>query len=325
MPNDAVKAQVIEQWSVITQTKLIEDGVREERVEEESRRSFNRKMSGETCWDKLCASGIHAQKHRFTRLPFETTVVPRGEKDRSVKSLFAVKPSQVPVMYRDIVSFSSKAPYRSPAPLFEIAAEDRRLIKHCLAIGDVEMAEEWSILARNRKRAGTVAGSMVMGFPLNVQTFQGEQYYTLKPMDKIYWLPVLSPTQWEARHIAWRSPVWLRIRAGRWFKWNHLSVMHPVCEIDTLIKIAARHAFNDIPKAGIVQIGRRRLSRQPLSSWSRATWTATPSLVTAATTFPVIEYILDRDGLVVTATPHSNTNVVPRSLKGWKSDTQYES
>ena len=223
----------------------------------------------------LCASDVHAQKHRFTRLPFETTVVPRGEKDRSVKSLFAVKPSQVLVMYRDMVSFSSKAPYRSPAPLFNIAAEeDRRLIRHCLAIGDVDMAEEswWSILARNRKlilrcrtvhnnmwflSAGTVAGSMVMGFPLNVQTFQNEQYYTSKPMDKIYSLPVLSPTQWEARHIAWRSPLWLRIRAGRWYKENHLFVMHPVCETDTLIKIAARHAFNDIPKAGIVQIGGR--------------------------------------------------------------------
>ena len=95
MPNDAMKARVIERWSGITQTKLIEDGVREERVELESRRSFNRKMSSETCWDKLCASDIHAQKHRFTRLPFETTVVPRAEKDRSVKSLFAVKPSQV--------------------------------------------------------------------------------------------------------------------------------------------------------------------------------------------------------------------------------------
>ena len=33
--------------------------------------------------------------------------------------------------------------------------------------------------------------------------------------------------------------------------------MHPVCEIDTLIEIAARHAFNDIPKAGIAQIGGR--------------------------------------------------------------------
>ena len=61
----------------------------------------------------------------------------------------------------------------------------------------------------------TVAGSMVMGLPLNVQTFQVEQYHTPKPMDKIYWLPVLSPTKWEARHIAWRSPLWLRIRASR--------------------------------------------------------------------------------------------------------------
>ena len=46
----------------------------------------------------------------------------------------------------------------------------------------------------------------------------------------------------------------------------------------------------------------RRPSRQPQSSWSRATWTATPSLVTAATTFPVMKYVLDRDGIVVTAT-----------------------
>ena len=34
------------------------------------------------------------------------------------------------------------------------------------------------------------------GLPTDVQTFQGEQHYTLKPMDKIYWLPVSSPTHW---------------------------------------------------------------------------------------------------------------------------------
>ena len=114
--------------------------------------------------------------------------------------------------------------------------------------------------------AGTVAGAMVMGFPLNVQTFQGEQYYTLKPMDKIYWLPVASPTEWEARHIAWRSPLWLRIRAGRWFKENHLVVMHPVCEIDTLIKIAARHAISRKPASCRLAVDVARMSPTAIAS-----------------------------------------------------------
>ena len=96
-------------------------------------------MSGETCWEKLCASDIHALKHRFTRLLFETTVVLRGEKDRSVKGFFAVKLSQVPVMYREMVSFSAKAFYRSSATLFEIAAEeDRGKNRHSPTVGDVE-------------------------------------------------------------------------------------------------------------------------------------------------------------------------------------------
>ena len=38
-------------------------------------------------------------------------------------------------------------------------------------------------------------------------------------------------------------------------------------------------------------------------------WTATAILVTAATHFQAVEYILDRDALVVIATPHNNANV----------------
>ena len=41
------------QLNCISQSKLIEDGVRDERVEEQSRRSFNTKMSGERCWINL--------------------------------------------------------------------------------------------------------------------------------------------------------------------------------------------------------------------------------------------------------------------------------
>ena len=58
--------------------------------------------------------------------------------------------------------------------------------------------------------------------------------------------------------------------------------------------------------------GPRRPSRSPrqlLSSWSRAPWTATAILVTEATHFPAVKYILDRHGLVVTATPRNGAHV----------------
>ena len=47
-----------------------------------------------------------------------------------------------------------------------------------------------------------------------------------------------------------------------------------------------------------------RSPRQSLVPWSRTTWIATASLVTAATIFLRIKHILDRGGLVVIATPH---------------------
>ena len=88
-----------------------------------------------------------------------------------------------------------------------------------------------------------------MGISLNVQTFQEEQYYTLKPMDKIYWLPVLSPTHWEARHCGCASE-----QAG--------GYRETICSSCTLFARSTRSSrlqrgtpFNDFPKAGIVQIG----------------------------------------------------------------------
>ena len=121
-------------------------------------------MSGETCWDKLCASDIHALTHRFTRLPFETTACRREGQWR-----------QGPLRGEALAGASHVSRFgfflcKGTLPLTRAVIRDRgrgdrRLIRHCLATGDVDMAADswWSILARIPKlilRCRTVHNNM---------------------------------------------------------------------------------------------------------------------------------------------------------------------
>lgn len=53
------------QWSSLSQSKLIEDGFRDQRVEESCRRSFNKYMSGPRTLMVLIKAGTEFIKHRF--------------------------------------------------------------------------------------------------------------------------------------------------------------------------------------------------------------------------------------------------------------------
>ena len=120
-------------YAGLTQTKAIEDGVREERAGEQNT-GFTKVKTGERCWDELVQSSVLHTKHRFKQIPWRDQIVPRGLKTASVSELFRIRPKAVPKEYKNIVTFQQKAPYVSSAPLLHNASvEDRALHRHLRA------------------------------------------------------------------------------------------------------------------------------------------------------------------------------------------------
>ena len=76
-------------WCCISQTKLVEDGIRDQRVGEQ-RSSFNNISSGECTWKRLLGAETDSDKHRFLRVPFEEADIPRNMVSRSAAGLFKV-------------------------------------------------------------------------------------------------------------------------------------------------------------------------------------------------------------------------------------------
>eukprot|EP00971_Amphidinium_carterae_P093460 1849806-Amphidinium_carterae.1 len=68
---DEVREVIRRDWAGVTQTKLIEDGIRTERVAETSK-GFHKRVSDERTWLSLMEDerSEHA-KHRFTPLPVQ--------------------------------------------------------------------------------------------------------------------------------------------------------------------------------------------------------------------------------------------------------------
>lgn len=260
-------------WSGITQSKLVEDGVRDERVDESSRKSFNKTMSGERCWKKLLDAKTEHLKHRFTRLPFETMSVPRGEKDKPVAELFKVHPKDVPKQFKAVIGTSATAPYNSPAPLFVSApVEDAALIQWCVKQKRLDQAHLswWCVLGRldhlllrhPRVFGGkwfiacsTSGNHLLMGIPVTTKNIGGTISYIVEKIDQLYFIPVLSPKEFTARIFEWRSPLWVRVFTGRWMKDNPY-VLWPVGEAGNLLQISVRNGCGDIPKGGLQRICR---------------------------------------------------------------------
>lgn len=120
-------------FSGISQTKLIEYGVRVARVAE-TNKGFNKLLSGEKCWEELIDSGVEHETHRYTRLSWQDEPVPRWVKDKRTTPLFEVQPNTVPKKYKDIVSPKRVAPHFTTSPLLANShVEDKALIRYCIA------------------------------------------------------------------------------------------------------------------------------------------------------------------------------------------------
>ena len=117
------------QFSGVTATKIVEDAVREERVEEG--RVVNKKMSGQRAWNTLVTARLEETKYRFRAVPWSAQEITRGAKDRSTAGLCSPNAKSTPSSFRDIVSAKSSPPYTSLSPSMSIApSEDRALHNH---------------------------------------------------------------------------------------------------------------------------------------------------------------------------------------------------
>ena len=108
----------------ITQTKLVEDLIREERAGEVTN-SGNKTKCPERCWEELLRGSITSGKHHFDDIGWRDENILRGLKDLSCKQLFRVTPGTMPLDFKRVVSFAKKAPYTTAAAgLFGSSVED---------------------------------------------------------------------------------------------------------------------------------------------------------------------------------------------------------
>eukprot|EP00971_Amphidinium_carterae_P121129 2399239-Amphidinium_carterae.2 len=268
--SERLYAHLQQQWRGISQTKLIEDGIRDERVGEQ-RSSFNRISSGETTWQRLLEAQTESKKHRFERVPWEETVVPRGLAQRSVASLFRVRPQTVPSMCRQIVSQSRGSAFYSPSPLrtASLPREDIELLKALRMEDKLDMAPHswWSTLLRSKRllvrhptytknkwvlSMGCVGGSCGMGWPVQAKIIKSEHVYVPSRLEDFVWLPVVDPESWTSMTVEWKSPLYIKLWCGRWAKSG--VMLWPTSEAGSLLRVSAENGFWDIPKSGLVKI-----------------------------------------------------------------------
>ena len=211
-------------WFGITETKLIEDGVRDERVGEQSN-GFNKTTSGSRAWTQLIRSGTDTMKHRFVEVPWASTVVPRSLKDKPIARLFRLQRHRMPKSYREIVTYSRTAPYFSPAPLAQSApAEDLGLMRYlrdnkCWEKGphswlsSLTHTSDFNLMLRHPScygakwfaTIGIVTGTACLALPLKEIKIKTKTYYVLDEVSDFTFLPICEVSMVEAMTFAWRT------------------------------------------------------------------------------------------------------------------------
>ena len=257
------------QFSGVTATKIVEDAVREERVEEG--RVVNKKMSGQRAWNTLVTARLEETKYRFRAVPWSAQEITRGAKDRSTAGLFSPNAKSTPASFRDIVSAKSSPPYTSLSPSMSIApSEDRALHKHLKQTDAMHAGKNsWlSVLGRGKRQllshptmfdgrwfisCGTAGGSCCLGVPVEEVLGSDKAFLRVAQVDAIYFLPIYNLYTWKSMMFTWRSPLGARVRCGSWLATG--LVLHPLAAPAPLVEMAAREAFFDIPKSGLLRIG----------------------------------------------------------------------
>ena len=273
---DEILDIVKKDFSGITQTKLVEDGVRAGRVAEVNK-GFNKRVKPERLYDQLVKGDVACEKHRFPQLDFASAAIPKGVESKSSRGLFALPPKQTPKEFRKVVSTKTSADYdyHSPAPLKGTQSlEDLELTKWCMQQKQLHLAPAcflsilvapYKIIMRNKafhRGAWFLAlkqftGLSVLAIPLSLDecVHEGKKYFLLQKIRMPYWLPVVEATAWSCCTFVFRSPLGLKVTAGKWHQAPG-CVLQATCEPTQLLKVSARNAFWTIPKTALVMVAR---------------------------------------------------------------------
>jgi hypothetical protein len=269
---DEMVKVIKDDYAGLTQTKLIEDGVRTERVAEVNK-GFNSAISGPRSWDELIRDKVESVKHRFTSLPYESQALPKGIVSKRPTALFAIQPKSAPANYKAIVSTSSVSGYYSAAPLrSSLPVEDMSLIRWCREHDTLDKAKDsWLgilnvpcrlLLSHPSFEGGrwfiglrSHVGVTVLGVPVTKVRVYGQEHFVLDEVNKHYWLPVLDPREWKCVPIAFRAPLSMRILCGKWVR-GQACFIQATADEDTLLRVSARFAFWDIPRTGLVTLAK---------------------------------------------------------------------
>ena len=255
-------------FSGITQTKLIEDGVRQGRVAEINK-GFCKRVKPETLYNDLIHGDVACKKHRFANLDFASTVIPRGVESKSAQSLFRVPAKATPKDYKKVISVKQAADYHSPAPLRGTQSmEDIALTKWCAQQKQRHLVQNLfysvllppcKIILRNKsfeKGAWFLAvrqftGVSVLALPLAELTHEGMSYFVVDKVRKHFWLPMIEPTAWMCCSFVFKSPLSVKLKQGKWCH-RYGCLMEPTCEPTHLLALCARNAFWVVPKTTLV-------------------------------------------------------------------------
>lgn len=273
-PNDSLVSFVRQQVSGINQTKIVEDALRLERMEETST-SFNKARSGARVWDCVVRSELGHEVHKWEPLPWGCEIIPKGYKDKPLHALFEPRPRESPASYRELASRAAQTQWHSPKPSLAIQSqEDMALAKHCLANDCWEEAarSSWlSIMSKGtnlciRKKGnanpwwfsfGTMGGMAILGWRARSEPVgKGRKMHWVPDLTATAeWLVMLDPAEWEGFVYTWLSPLHVQLLAGG--RKRPSGVLASVVTGPApLWEIAALSAFWEVPKVGLSQICR---------------------------------------------------------------------
>ena len=85
------------------------------------------------------------------------------------------------------------------------------------------------------------------------------EYFT----DGMIFIPILDPDEFQARAIEWKSPLYYRVKYGRWQARPYMA--SPIGRQATLLVVAAWAAFFDVPLTGL----RRFATELKVDNWKR--------------------------------------------------------
>ena len=302
----AIKARVREQVSGITKTQIVEDAVRQGRVEEVST-GFKKTVSGPRLGLASVKRELAQIKHRFASMDWQSEVFGRSLKHRSTSGLFTTMTKWLPKHWKKIVASSSNAPCQTIAASMACkTVEDREFASWCVQYDEeLKGASDWmSVSAVSKIRPlqlrhprvnsgpGMISlgsGSGVCTSALESEEFQhmGAMYYVMKAVTWFHFLSILGWASWECTPFEFRSPLSVRCQSGGWPRYRHTLFTAPMHGGRwNLLQMATKLAFWDMPLSALRRVAKEEgasfekgddiaemllaIALQVLSDWSDA-------------------------------------------------------